>query len=287
VQTDSESDQPIIRYLRGELTEAERDRVEDLYFADDKLHDRLLMLEDQMIDAYVRGQLPPEERERISRRIQNSPAHRRKVEFAEALNRMTVQAAGEPSQQPRWWRAVERFFLVQTPAMRVVLAAGVIVLVVGPLLYFQHSNRPSTPSQQAAMPHPQLTPKGPDRTPGAVPERTLPILAFALSPLERGGGEENRLVIPAGEYTIRLRLDLDEASPAGLSATIQTAEGARVSRLDGLAPQSIGAGGRAVFVSLPSSRLRDGQYVVRLSHAAADGTTELLGGYSFRVEHAR
>ena len=62
MQTESESDDLLSRYLRRELAEAERDRVEEMYFADDKLHERLLMLEDQMIDSYVRGQLPPDER---------------------------------------------------------------------------------------------------------------------------------------------------------------------------------------------------------------------------------
>lgn len=51
MQTESESDDTLIRYLCGELAEAERDRLEELYFADDKLHERLAMLKDQMIDV--------------------------------------------------------------------------------------------------------------------------------------------------------------------------------------------------------------------------------------------
>jgi hypothetical protein len=286
VQSDSESDDTLIRYLRGELGEAERDRVEEAYFADDKLHERLLRLEDRMIDSYVRGQLPPDERERFNRRVQNSAELRRKVEFAEALRRMVAQQASAPP-RPSWWDAVRGFLSVRAPAARVALAAAAVVMLVATLVYSHYAKRAYTPGQQAAVSHPQHAVKSPDRAPGSAPQRTVPILAFSLSPLERGRGEENRVVIPTGEYTIRLRLDLEDGGIPGLSATVQTAEGARVDQLDGLDPQNIGPGRRAVFVSLPSSRFRDGQYVVRLSHRAADGTTELLGGYSFRVEHSR
>jgi anti-sigma factor RsiW len=280
VQTESESDDLLIRYLRRELAEAERDRVEEMYFADDKLHERLLMLEDQMIDSYVRGQLPPDERERLARRAQDSREQRRKVEFAEALRRL---AAREASASPRhaWWEAIQGFLLVRTPASRMALAAAAVVMLVGPFIYFQYAKRASTPGWQAAVPHPQPAVKSP------APQRAVPILAFVLAPIERSGGEENRVVIPAGEYTIRLQLDLEDGQIEGLSAAIQTAEGVRVDQIDGLEAQTVGPGRRAVFVSLPSSRLHEGQYTVRLSHAAADGTTEFVGGYSFLVEQRR
>ena len=286
MQTESESDDTLIRYLRGELAEAERDRLEELYFADDKLHERLLMLEDQMVDSYVREQLPPDDRERFARRVQNSQEQRRKVEFAEALHALAAQQASAPPRHP-WWEAVQGFLLLQTPAVRMALAAAAVAMLVGPLIYFQYAKRANTPRQQAAVPHPQPAVKSPARTPDTAPQRAVPILAFVLSPLERSGGEENRVVIPVGEYTIRLQLNLEDGKIEGLSATIQTAEGVRVDQLNGLEAQSVGPSRRAVFVSLPSSRFREGQYVVRLSHAAADGTTWLVGGYGFRVEHAR
>lgn len=285
MHTDPESDEILIRYLRGELAEAERDRLEELYFADDKLHERLVMLEDQMIDSYVRGQLPSDERHRFARLIQDSPEQRRKVEFAEALRRLAEREASAPSRRP-WWQAVQDFLLVQTPAVRMALAAAAVVMLVGPLIYFQHAKPANTPGQQAAVPRPQPA-KSPAQTPDTAPQRAVPILAFVLSPLERSGGEENRVVIPVGESTIRLQLDLEDGQIEGLSATIRTGDGVMVDQLNGLKAQSTGPGRRAVFVSLPSSRLREGQYVVRLSHAAADGTTELVGGYGFRVEHAR
>jgi len=112
VHTDPESDEILIRYLRGELAEAERDRLEELYFADDKLHERLVMLEDQMIDSYVRGQLPSDERHRFARLIQDSPEQRRKVEFAERCAgwlsgrpaRLHGARGGRPSRISCWFR---------------------------------------------------------------------------------------------------------------------------------------------------------------------------------------
>ena len=280
MQRESESDDLLIRYLRRELAEAERDRVEEMYFADDKLHERLLMLEDQMIDSYVRGQLPPDERERLARRAQDSAEQRRKVEFAEALRRVAAREASAPPRHA-WWEAIQGFLPVRTPAARMALAAAGVAMLVGPLIYFQYAKRAGTPGGQAAVGHPQPVVKSP------APQPAAPVLAFVLAPIERSGGEENRVAIPAGEYTIRLQLDLEDGKIEGLSATVQTAEGVRVEQIDGLETQTVGPGRRAVFVSLPASRLREGQYVVRLSHAAADGTMELVGGYSFRVEQGR
>jgi len=88
-------------------------------------------------------------------------------------------------------------------------------------------------------------------------------------------------------YTIRLRLDLEDCGTRALRATIQTAEGVAVARLDGLKARSIESGACAVFVDLPSARFRGGHYTVRLNRVAADGTTEVVEGYTFRVEHAR
>jgi hypothetical protein len=280
VQTESESDHLLIRYLRRELAEAERDRVEEMYFADDSLHERLLMLEDQTIDSYVRGQLPSDERERLARRAQDSAGQRRKVEFAEALRRLAAREASAPPRHT-WWEAIQGFLQVRTPAARMALAAAGVAMLVGPLIYFQYAKRAGTPGRQAAVGHPQPVVKSP------APQLAAPVLAFVLAPIERSGGDENRVAIPAGEYTIRLQLDLEDGKIEGLSATVQTAEGVRVDQLNGLEAQTVGPGRRAVFVSLPASRLREGQYTVRLNHAAADGTTELVGGYSFRVEQGR
>ena len=92
MRTESESDDTLIQYLRGELAEEERNRVEEAYFGDDRLHERLLMLEDQWIDSYVSGQLPPDERERFERWLRISPERQRRVDFAEALRRAAAQA---------------------------------------------------------------------------------------------------------------------------------------------------------------------------------------------------
>jgi anti-sigma factor RsiW len=286
VQTESGSDDILIRYLRGELAEAERDRVEELYFADDRLYARLQTLESQMIDSYVRGRLPPDQRDRFARMVQDSPGLRQKVEFAEALRRLAEREATAPSPRP-WWQAVLGFLQVQTPAIRMALAAAAVVLVAAAIVYFQQARRGSTPVRQAAVAHPRPAVKSPARTPDTAQQRAVPVLAFVLSPLERSGGEENRVVVPAGESTIRLQLNLEDGQMEPLSATIRTADGVTVDEFNGLKPQSAGPGRRAVFVSVASSRLREGQYVVRLSHAVAGGSTELVGGYSFRVERAR
>jgi len=281
VQTNPLTDDLLIRYLLGELTEAERDHVEESYFADEKLNERLTMLEDAMLDAWVRGRLPPDAQDRYRRLAEASPDQRRRVEFAEALRRMAAQQVSTRERQT--WRDVVGNFLFHVPARQWALGAAAVAIVAGSLIYYENTRRAHPPVQQAATPSPQRVTKGP----APAVQHAIPVLAFTLSPLERSGGEENRVVIPAGVYTIRLRLDLEDCGAQTLKATIQNAADATVARFEGLQPQRIGSGACALFVSISSDRLGPGQYTVRLNHVAADGTTELVGGYTFRIEHKR
>ena len=60
------------RYLTGELSERERDELEEKYFNDDELFGELLESEERIIDDYRRGQLAPSERERLNCALSSS-----------------------------------------------------------------------------------------------------------------------------------------------------------------------------------------------------------------------
>jgi len=183
----------------------------------------------------------------------------------------------------RWRDVVRDILLFHKPARQFALAAAGVVIIAGSLIYYETTWRAHPPVQPSAKTSPQPAIKNPR----PALHSAIPVLAFTLSPLERSGGEENHVVIPEGMYTIRLRLDLEDCGTRALRATIQTAEGVAVARLDGLQARSIESGACAVFVDLPSARFRGGHYTVRLNRVAADGTAEVVEGYTFRVEHAR
>ena len=73
------------RYILGELSEAEQQRIEEAYFTDPAFLQDLLATRNDLIDAFVDGKLNAVERGLFEQRLQASPALVKKVKFAKAL----------------------------------------------------------------------------------------------------------------------------------------------------------------------------------------------------------
>ena len=85
------------RYLLGQLSEAEAERFEESYFADDALFERFQAVKDELLDAYARGELAGEKQTRFRKYFLASPAHRRELEetrkFISAVTEISNAAA--------------------------------------------------------------------------------------------------------------------------------------------------------------------------------------------------
>lgn len=73
------------RYLLGAASEAERERIEAEFFADDDAFQEMLVAEDDLIDDYARGELSGDEREQFEKRFLTSAEGRERVDFARAF----------------------------------------------------------------------------------------------------------------------------------------------------------------------------------------------------------
>ena len=73
------------RFLLGGGTEAERERLEAEFFADDDAFQQMIAAEDDLIDAYARGELSDSERRQFEQRFMNSSEGRERVCFARAF----------------------------------------------------------------------------------------------------------------------------------------------------------------------------------------------------------
>ena len=112
----SDNHELLLRYLLGELGEEEQGRLERRYFADDKLFEEMLLVEDDLIDCYARGELTEGERERVEKHFLKSSARRERVRFARALMRHADEQP--PADQPEgvkrkrvsFWRGLLSFF---------------------------------------------------------------------------------------------------------------------------------------------------------------------------------
>src|SRR5690242_7522625 len=83
------------RYLLGALTEAEQIALEQQFFADGELLDRVWATENELVDGYVRGRLPQTEREQFERHYLASPQHRERVAFAQTLLQAAEKIAAD------------------------------------------------------------------------------------------------------------------------------------------------------------------------------------------------
>src|SRR5258706_8231199 len=120
------------RYLLGKLSEEEAIRLEEHYFSDDAAFEEIGIAEDELIDAYVRGDLSAADREQFQRSLVSSERLGERVEFARMLVKSTslsTQSLVIEKQRPAWWRAIFAPSFADQPALRMAVAAGVIVVL--------------------------------------------------------------------------------------------------------------------------------------------------------------
>jgi anti-sigma factor RsiW len=83
----------LTRYLLGDLTEDETAQIEERFFADDEVYERLRVAEDELIYHYLQGGLSPHERRLFDAQLAASPKRREKVRFVKDLMEAASQAS--------------------------------------------------------------------------------------------------------------------------------------------------------------------------------------------------
>ncbi|HEY6332431.1 MAG TPA: hypothetical protein VI756_24110 [Blastocatellia bacterium] len=86
MSADQISDEILVEYLLGALSDEEAHRIEERYFTDDEFEDRLANLERDLIDSYVSQELPPGQRQRFETHFLTTESRARKLTFARTLH---------------------------------------------------------------------------------------------------------------------------------------------------------------------------------------------------------
>ena len=154
-----------MRYLLGDLSEDEKARMEEAFFADDAKFDEVELAEDELIDAYVQNELSPEEQRQFEATLMKSPRLLERVNFARALakkadsmlsprSESSIERARSFSSRAanpkiRWW---EGFFSQQSAFRTAMAACCVLILIVGIVLVsgWWRSRSERLESEQAA-----------------------------------------------------------------------------------------------------------------------------------------
>jgi hypothetical protein len=158
-------------YLLGLLVAGARQRFEEGLLTDDALFEELLIAEDELIDDYLRRNLSAGEHDRFERHFLQTPERRRKLSFANGLNKY-VTAAGENSrastdvtpipQKVSQWQRLRNFLSSMRPLTAVSVATTLLLafISVALLLRIGHLRNELTrlSNRQPALPQATATP---------------------------------------------------------------------------------------------------------------------------------
>jgi hypothetical protein len=255
----SPSDQTLVRYVLGGLTDEESERLDQLSVVDDEFSARLRGIEHDLADAYVRGRLSARDREQWERQYLASEHGRHDLRMAQTLLARERRPSAPPYRATFTWG----------------LAAAAALLIVSVVAYFAVVHR-SMPAPVSASIAPAA-----GETP-ARPATALRVVALTLSPMTRSLGEPPTLEVPGGTDQVRLilRLEPNEFDRYDVAVKDLAANGIVWRASDVTATSS--ADTRALVVSIPASTFRSRRYLVTVSGARLRNG-EIIGTYPLQM----
>jgi len=287
------------RYLLGQLSAQERQKVEERYFAESNAFEELVASEDDLIDSYARGDLSSAERQQFEQRYFSSPEGRSRVEFAKALGEIVRSRQAEAKNKKQiFWESLQRVFRFGDSLQWAVGAVCAVLCVAVFFLSFRNREL-NREIQEARTSEAQLRAQR-DEAVGQIAslsqrannesgrpqaQANIPDLTFTLvGGIVRGESRGEVLTVPKGRPWIRLEMPIDEDTFGAYEATLYTADMRELRREEGLKSRST-AKGIQVAWRIPSDSLQNGDYILQLNGKQVGSKPEALSVYSFRVLH--
>src|SRR5215813_1256390 len=290
------------RYILGQLSEEERARLEEEYFADSDLLEEMVAVENELIDAYVAGKLSGAELYQFETHFLSARENRERVECARSLMRSGPQKEQSSPPSDQHVRANWRFpsFL---PAGRFLVASIFLALLASDIwlafkdirlrqelaqlrssqarLEQEHRELQQKNAElQAEMARQQIIPRQ-DVSPLAHPGQPTIVLTLSTD-LARGHAKPYILPLSSGITNVVLMLESDGDTYPSYDISLETPEGTPLLHRKGLRSWATKQG-RVTAVELPAATLQRGDYVVRLIGINPRGEAQEVDAYSFRV----
>jgi hypothetical protein len=295
------------RYFLGDLPQEERVRLEDRYLVDVELFEELLAAENDLLDAYVRGELTEAERQQFEMEYLKSPERRDRVDFASALSQVPAleEEALVAHRSSLWKKMWAGFSIRQGMPLWALATAAVVIVASGSWLLVQNRGLQVGLQQalagQAALRRQEdalrqqiakfeENPKGQvyENQQGSEVAKLEPPMGLEMTlrltpgTVRSAGIPLKILALPTPISQVRLQLMLDRDEYKTYEAVLLTADGKEVLRGKALRSHSIG-GSTAIAWRLPVHAIREGDYIVQLTGQLATGIPEDVESYSFRV----
>lgn len=303
------------QYLLGELSDSDRQQLEEAYFAEDELFDRYLAVKDDLIDSYSRGELSAEKRRQFEQHFLSSAARAKGVDETRELiktvtshhNKEATAGASENRAFGKWLGP----FAFKPMVWRLGFAALllVVIAVAWIVLRQREATRPDESAQQTPTPTDTVvTRQSPQPSPSSNIENTTPassptptrqpqlavkpspepsnaqIASLVLIPVNsREPSSSNSLVVGPDTKIVRLTLVFTGGGTNRLEVVVRTVDGEQVFRRGNLKATSNGQG-TSVTVTFDSSLLKRQDYIATLNTRESNGKAETVGDYYFRVQ---
>jgi len=100
----TEQEEEIVRFLLGELSDAERTQIEERFLEDNRYFEQICAVEDALVDDYVEGALTDDERAKVERLLRSSRRQAREIAFTRDL----IESAAELSARESPKKKTER-----------------------------------------------------------------------------------------------------------------------------------------------------------------------------------
>jgi hypothetical protein len=300
----------IRRYLLGDVSEEDRARVEERFFADDDFYQSLLVAEDDLIYDYLRGAMGREDRRLMEEQINASPRRHQKVELVKGL--MQAASAEESEEKASLWQRL-RVFFAPVHALQFATAALALALAFGGYFLLRQSSdlrvemarleqererervaafererenaqrleqeraRNEELSRQLEREREEKA-KLADEARNRQIEERLSTQTLTLLPTTRDRNDAERIVINKSTSRIAVRLDFEgDARWRSYCAEVRTSSGNIVWNQDAQSRR------RSVVIQLPAGIFADGEYEVTLKGDAGSGQFEVINYYYFVV----
>ncbi|MCU1264536.1 MAG: hypothetical protein JWM21_854 [Acidobacteria bacterium] len=321
--TELENENLIRRFLLGELSHGERERVEERLFTDEEFLIQVDAIEDELMDEYRQGRLGARESDGFKQYFLVTHERRERFEFAQIFQQALAESETSRARASSARRAkgdTSTFWIFRRRALAISFAIGLLLFASVAMLFWYriYLGRRSEDLAYSARPSPNAnkdqedqTGKDGRRSPPNKNEnrpadkdrvtnelrilqkpkaggRQLSQLAIVLAPgAARGEGEGvKRFSLPGYAKSIRLELILeneDEQKGATFEADLQSADSKSLLKAASLRASSTRNGGRLVRFNVPKERLPAGDYQVVLRALGPEPENEMTSRYYFRV----
>jgi hypothetical protein len=313
-----ESEQIITRYLLGELSAGEQTALEEKYFNDQKLFDRVLQVENDLVDKHARGLLSPETRGRFESHYLAHPTRRERAKFAAALAAKVDQsnaiAVASSTVAESWWSRL----VAPMRGMKLVWAYSIILLVLAAGAFWfliedrrLHQELAKTEAERAMQAQREHELKDqveseqqrsqqlsaeldrlragqqtiqPSPTPTINSAPSFVSLALTIGSV-RGvdTGPHVTLVIPEGTRQVRIQLNLKDNDYQSYQAMLQPAGAKEIFSRHGLQARTNKSGASLALI-IHANKFATGDYILTLKGVTQNGEVEDVSKSLFRVE---